>query len=216
MSIRLAHHRWQGLQLRTRGFTLAELLVVAAVVAIVATVAVRTTGQSLKREQLNAITVDLYGWLESIQRKAMSVDPNQRQQNPDLFPTCRVTFNSGTLSPGSVLASTPAFCAPGSVEQDGNAVFLLPYSKQQKTFIVQTFNGNVATFSPRGTVTFTEEGSTKALDGPFTLEITRENSSITRCLRMEPLLGFLAVGAMNNQQPTAAQDCPESSFDGAF
>ena len=83
-------------------------------------------------------------------------------------------------------------------------------------FDVQTFNANAVTFSPRGTVTFFAEGSTVPQEGPLTVEITRKGSSLSRCLRVERLLGFLAIGAMNNQDPTETQDCPESSFEGAF
>lgn len=206
------NRRWH----RARGFSLAEMLVLTAVLAIVSAVVLRSSGQSLKREELNAITVELYGWLEGIQRKAMSVDPSQRAANPDQFPTCRVTFNTGSLRPGSVLASTPGFCSPDSSERDGQAVFLLPNTNANKSFDVQTFNGNAVTFSPRGTVTFFADGGNDPAAGPLTLEITRQGSSLTRCLRVERLLGFLAIGAVNNQDPTEAQDCPESSFEGAF
>jgi len=210
------HGRLLARQRSSRGFTLAETLVVVAVMTIIAGVLFRTTGQSLRREELNAVTVSLYGWLEGVQRKAMGVDPTQREANPQQFPACTVTFNSGALRPGSVLAETPAFCAPTSVQQNGNAVFLLPNTNPSNSFVVQTFNGNAITFSPRGTVTF-EGGSTpQNRPLPLTVEISRGGGSLARCLRVEPLLGFLAIGAANNSQLTDALDCPEDSFDGAF
>jgi hypothetical protein len=81
---------------------------------------------------------------------------------------------------------------------------------------VQTFNGNAITFSPRGTVTFEGGGAPQNPPLPLTVEISREGGALARCLRVEPLLGFLAIGSVNNQQPSDAQDCPEDSFDGAF
>jgi prepilin-type N-terminal cleavage/methylation domain-containing protein len=206
--------RWR--EPKSQGFTLVEILVAVAALTVISTMVVKSTGQSLRREVLNSLTVDLYGWLEGVQRKAMSVDPSQRAANPAAFPPCTVTFNTGTLTPGSVLAQTPAECAPGSQQRDGVAEFLLPNFNSKANFVVQTFNGNSVTFSPRGTVTFTDGASTNPLTGPFTIEISREGGSLARCLRMEPLLGFMAIGSLNNQNPSASQDCPENSFDGVF
>lgn len=187
---------------------------VAIGVAIVSGVVLRTTLQSLRREELNAVSVELYGWLESVQRRAMSVDPTLRSQNPDAY-TCRVSFSRGTLEPGSVLATTPRFCAPGSPSQGENAVFLLPNTNTENKFVVQTFQGTAVTFSPRGTVSF-DDGPDNPTIGPLTVEITLEGSSVSRCVQVEQVLGFLAIGAMNNQTPSDALDCPSSSFDGAF
>jgi prepilin-type N-terminal cleavage/methylation domain-containing protein len=212
----LAHRLSPWRKPKPQGFSLAEILVVVAVLAIISTMVVKSTGQSLRREVLNSLTVELYGWLEGVQRKAMSVDPSQRAANPQAFPPCTVTFNTGTLTPGSVLAQTPAACAPGSQERDGVAQFLLPNFNANTNFVVQTFNGNTVTFSPRGTVTISNGSSSNSVAGPLTIEISREGGSLVRCLRVEPLLGFLAIGSLNNQNPSAGQDCPESSFDGVF
>ena len=201
---------------RVLGFSLTEALLIAAVFAIVSAVVLQTTGQSLRREELNAVTVELYGWLEGIQRKAMSVDPSAREANPQQFPVCRVTFTAGELQPGSVVAEAPLACAPGSIEREGRAVFLLPNSNANKAFLVQVFNASAVSFAPRGTVTFFQGDSNQPVDGPLTVEITRQGHSLTRCLRVEPLLGFLAIGAMNNANPSEAQDCPDSSFEGPF
>lgn len=216
MSALLPHGRLLARRGRSRGFTFAETLIVVAVLAAIAGVLFQTTGQSLKREELNGVTVALYGWLEGVQRKAMGVDPTRREADPKEFPTCTVTFNSGELRPGSVLAETPEFCAPTSVQQNGNAVFMLPNTNPSYNFIVQTFNGNAITFSPRGTVTFKGGGAPQNPPLPLTVEISRERGALARCLRVEPLLGFLAIGSVNNQKPSDAQDCPEDSFDGAF
>lgn len=212
----LSHRRSLRHPPRWEGFTLAEILVVVALLGIISALVVRSTGQSLRREVLNSLTVELYGWLEGVQRKAMSVDPSQRAANPQAFPPCTVTFKTGTLTPGSVLAETPEACAPGSEVRNGLAVFPLPNFNAKTNFVVQTFNGNTVTFSPRGTVIFSDSGSTNPVSGPLTIEISREGGSLVRCLRVEPLLGFLAIGSLNNQNPSASQDCPESSFDGVF
>jgi len=216
MSALLPHGRLLARLGRSRGFTLAETLVVVVVLAAITGVLYQTTGQSLKREELNSVTVALYGWLEGVQRKAMGVDPTRREADPQQFPTCTVTFNSGALRPGSVLAETPASCAPTTVQLNGKAVFVLPNTNPRLDFIVQTFNGNAITFSPRGTVTFEGGGAPQNPPLPLTVEISREGGSLARCLRVEPLLGFLAIGSLNNQNPSDAQDCPENSFDGAF
>jgi prepilin-type N-terminal cleavage/methylation domain-containing protein len=216
MSALLPHGRLLARRGRSRGFTLAETLVVVVVLAAITGVLFQTTGQSLKREELNSVTVALYGWLEGVQRKAMGVDPTRREADPQQFPTCTVTFNSGALRPGSVLAETPASCAPTTVQLNGNAVFVLPNTNPRSNFIVQTFNGNAITFSPRGTVTFEGGDAPQNPPLPLTVEISREGGSLARCLRVEPLLGFLAIGSLNNQNPSDAQDCPENSFDGAF
>jgi prepilin-type N-terminal cleavage/methylation domain-containing protein len=184
------------------GFTLPEVLITSVVLCLVAGTVIQATGQSLRREELNAVVIDLYGWLEGVQRKASN-------RNDSAAPSCTVSFNTGNLTPGAVLASTNFACAPGGSElSDTNlAVFRLPNTNANRPFTVQVFNRGEITFSPRGT---------NDLRQPLTIEITREGSTITRCLRIEPLLGFQAIGSANNLTPSSAQDCPESSFDGAF
>jgi prepilin-type N-terminal cleavage/methylation domain-containing protein len=184
------------------GFTLPEVLIASAVLCVVAGTVIQATGQSLRREELNAVVIDLYGWLEGIQRKASN-------RNDSAAPSCTVSFNTGNMTPGAVLASTNFACAPAGSELSGTnvAVFRLPNTNANRSFSVQIFNRSDITFSPRGT---------NDLRQPLTIEITREGSTITRCLRIDPLLGFQAIGSANNITPSSGQDCLESSFDGAF
>jgi hypothetical protein len=96
---------------------------------------------------------------------------------------------------------------------NGQAVFLLPSTNTNASFLVQAFNANApannpqVTFSPRGTTTLRE---------PLTLEFARDGVPINRCLRIDPLLGFLSIGGLNGSQPTAGLDCPDNSFDGVL
>lgn len=187
---------------RRNGFTLPEVLIASAILCLVAATVIRATGQSLRREELNAVVIDLYGWLEGVQRKASN-------RNDPITPSCTVTFNKGNLLPGDVLASTNFVCAPAGSDLQGEStgVFRLPNTNAERPFSVQIFNGSSVTISPRGT---------NNLRQPLTIEITRSGSAITRCLRIDPLLGFQAIGGSNNQTPGDGQDCPESSFDGTF
>lgn len=190
----------------SRGDSMVELLITASLFALVAGVVVQSTNSSVRRAEVNAIAVELAGWLETVQRETMSRNELSGQPQP-----CAITITSGAaLETGAVLASVPRGCAPGSPQQNGNDVFLLPGGRGGSTFSMQLLGGQnpnePVTYSPRGTTTLTE---------PRTLVIYRNGGGPTRCLRIAPLLGTITIGAAN--QPAGPEStCEEESYGGTI
>lgn len=188
-----------------RGTTLAELLITTTLFVLIAGVVVQTTGSSLRRAEVNAIAVELAGWLDSVQRETMSRNELSGQAQP-----CTITFTPGpALETGTVLARVASGCAPGSPHQNGEDLFLLPGGRAGSRFRVEALGGqnpNELTYTPRGTTTLTE---------PRTLVISREGGGPVRCLRITPLLGTVVIGAANN--PAGPDSiCAEESFGGTI
>jgi type II secretory pathway pseudopilin PulG len=193
------HHRHTS-----RGDSMVELLITASLFALVSGVVVQSTGSSVRRAEVNAIAVELAGWLEKVQRETMSRNELSGQPQP-----CSITFNSGAeLETGAVLARVPGGCAPGSPRQNGDDVFLLPGSRGGRSFNMRLLGGQnpdgPVTYSPRGTTTLTE---------PRTLVISRNGGGPVRCLRIAPLLGTITIGAANNPDDAI---CEEESFGGTI
>jgi hypothetical protein len=186
-----------------RGTTLAELLITSTLFVLIAGVVVHTTASSLRRAEVNAIAVELAGWLETVQRETMSRNELSGQAQP-----CAITFTTGpALETGTVLARVASGCAPGSPLQNGDDVFLLPGGRAGSRFRVQALGGqppNALTYTARGTTTLTE---------PRTLVISRNGSGPMRCLRILPLLSTITIGTNNNPAGPDAL-CAEESFGG--
>jgi prepilin-type N-terminal cleavage/methylation domain-containing protein len=177
----------------SQGFSLPELLIASTLFVLIAGVVVQSTGSSLRRAEVNAIAVELAGWLETVQRETMSRDRNPN--NPDEDQPCAIRFTTGeALATGNRLASAPGGCAPGSQRVGGEDVFLLPGSRAAGRFRVRVLGADNPddpgfTYTPRGTTTLTE---------PLTLVFNRDGGGPVRCLRIEPLLGTVSIGAANN------------------
>jgi len=77
-----------------KAFTLVELIVTVAVVAIVGAVVFASSTYFVKRDRANAAAAELAGWLDALSAKAGSYGP------------CTVAFRPGqTISPGVTFAS---------------------------------------------------------------------------------------------------------------
>lgn len=75
------------------GFTLIELLVVVAVVGILSAVGIAASGNDWRRERVNAVAIELSGWLDAVRRTSLKGN------------ACQVTIGGGNLTAGATLAT---------------------------------------------------------------------------------------------------------------
>lgn len=169
------------------GFTLPEVLVVALILAIGASVSISLSTRELNRERINSAAVGLSGWLEEVRRAALKGNP------------CRVTITSMTSAPwGTVIATAEELpLAGGTARADrcqANNPFRLASELGSATVSIQAVTVSQMTFSTLGSVT-----PTTPVDKEWILSLGPPGGSneLSRCVRVRGMLGFIEVGNRN-------------------
>ncbi|MCT0224854.1 prepilin-type N-terminal cleavage/methylation domain-containing protein [Synechococcus sp. CS-1328] len=152
---------------KSEGFTLTEFMVVVVLIGIVGAVTISLGIDSWRRERLNAVVIELAGWLEEISR------------NPERNGTaCTVTVDTGSRSPGSRLARVePTSCS-------ANPAFNIPATFGSDNFNVGSSQDSW-TFTPRGAIS-------SASDVQVRIAISGQQP--VQCVRLSGTLGLIRLG----------------------
>ncbi|MEB3235983.1 MAG: GspH/FimT family pseudopilin [Cyanobacteriota bacterium] len=160
-------------RLRSRGFSLPELLIGVALIGILSGVAIATGQAQWEREQINKIAIELSGWLESARRAALRGDTD----GDGSVNGCSVTINTGSLSDGSNLATATCLTSqPLRIDNLGSRISVTVAS-----------DANPILFSPRGTRS----------GGAATITLTLNPSGKQRCVSISGLLAMISPGQVN-------------------
>ena len=187
-------------------FTVLEILVVVGVLGILSSVIIASGSKSLQRSKINAVAVELAGWLTAIRAKnengcyvdyvgttnrSNSVRPNQI--NP-----------SGLFSSGAQVFTfrTPADCSDPSGAQVG---FRLP-ANVGGGYRLRLYDPII--FSPRGTIAMADNATNET--GPNYIRIFHAGSGLLRCIRIRYWTGIIEIGS-NSNAGNIGNDC--TSFD---
>jgi hypothetical protein len=196
------------------GFTIIEIFVVVGIVAILSGIAIASGSRSLERSKINAVALELAGWLTAIHAKDSTgcfVDYENATDKTstvvsDMLVIPQGKFASGDKifalrNPSGCSAPSEAFRLPGNVGGD--------YQLSLYTPIV---------FSPRGTVAI---ASNSGCDSSAIANATCKGSDIKifrlgsgsgllRCIRINYWTGIVEIGS-NSNAASIANDC--TSFD---
>lgn len=153
------------------GFTLVELVVVAAILGVLASLGVAATGEIQKREQVNALAIGLAGWLEEVHRSALRGT------------TCDVVITTGTVTGSAVVAQLSGSPIPETCPKSNNP-FEVPDAAKDESFTITATRSSFA-FTPRGTKFPAED---------VTITIATSNNGPARCIQLIGLLGNLEMG----------------------
>jgi len=120
------------------GFSLTEVLVVVAILDVLSGLVIDAGIRDWRREQVNAVVVELAGWLESVRRAALKGS------------SCQVTLFDGTLAAGAVLAQGADV---GTTDADAAAATspIANNCRSSQRFQVVTTAGSFV-FTPAGTL----------------------------------------------------------------
>ncbi len=188
------------------GFTLIELVVVAAVVGILSVVGIHASGNEWRRERVNAVATELAGWLETVRRTS-------RKGN-----ACQVSISGGNLTGGATLATASELlsnAANANPTIANNCLTGQPLqisgSLGNSTYVIAPGGTTSFKFTPRGTVN--AAAANTQLANPLVIEISLAGTSgPKRCVRISEGLGLISVGANNSNAGT----CPDSSYGGTL
>lgn len=159
------------------GYTLVEMIVVVTILGILASIGVATTGEIRRREQVNALTIGLAGWLEEVRRGALRGS------------TCDVVITTGNVTGAAVVAQLSNSPIPATCPEYNNP-FILPDVARDGSFSISANSSSFA-FTPRGTKFPTTD---------VTITIATSNSGPARCIQLIGLMGNLEMG--NNKSGT--------------
>jgi Tfp pilus assembly protein FimT len=185
---------------RNAGFTLTELLVLVATIALLSAAAISASGDSWRRERLNAVAIDLAGWLDTIRRTSIRGN------------ACLVTVSGGNLGGGATLATASQIVGAQAIANNCLARQPLQIGAPidgSTTFTITPGGSTRFKFTPRGTVN--AAAADTQLTGPVVIAISLAGSSgPLRCVRISEGLGLISIGSNDSSSGT----CPDSSYGG--
>ena len=187
-------------------FTVLEILVVVGILGVLSSVIIASGSKSLQRSKINAVAVELAGWLTAIRAKnengcyvdyVGTTNKSNIVRNEQINP-------SGLFSSGAQVLTfrTPADCSDPSGAQDG---FRLP-ANVGGGYKLRLYDPII--FSPRGTTAMANNATNET--GTNYIKIFHAGSGLLRCIRIRYWTGIIEIGSKSNAT-AIGNDC--SSFD---
>jgi len=155
----------------SNGFSTIEMVAIVAISGLIASLALSATMQAHRREQINALTIGLAGWMEEVRRSALRGSP------------CEIVINTGTLSDNAVVATVEADTSPSTCSNLSNP-YRLPEASKDRSYTISAEPSSFY-FTPKGT---------KSPSGTIEIMAAMNNSNIARCIQLNGLLGNLEMG----------------------
>lgn len=176
--------------------TLPELLIVVIIIGIIASLAVGQGLSIVRRERINAVALDLAGWIEQTRNLAMKEVSETLTSGG-----CVITFQApaDSLAGGAVLASISSACAPpnnGTTHSNGS--FLVP--RNISATISTAYEQTGLTSSSAPTVTISPRGMwspASGASGALTIKLLLDGGGPMRCVRISETLGFVDIGSLS-------------------
>lgn len=181
--------------LLSEAFSITELVVVVAIIAITSSVVISVGVGELRREKVNSVAIGLSGWLEEVRRSALRGNPCN----------VKITTNTAGASQGAELASAlpanPAVgvAVPAKACQSGNPFKIANELGSDKLKVTSTLTPAAAsinfTFGALGTVSPQTPAKKEIL---LTLVLPNGKSDRSRCIRIIGMMGFIDIGNFTN------------------
>ena len=173
--------RAQAPQTRSqRAFSLVELMLVVAVLAIVASLSLSTLGHDWRRAKLSSTAVEWAAWLELVRKAALRTESG-----------CAITVSTLVDQPtGSAVAVVSNLGAgESSCAAEPTLRFLAP---SQGDAISTSATSSTLIFTPRGTIL---GPAASELASGWELRLSLASTDAMRCIRLSGLLGAVQIGS---------------------
>ncbi len=175
---------------RYKAFTMLELMVTVAVLAIVGSVVFASSQVFLRRDQANAAAAELAGWLDGISGRSGAFGP------------CTVQFTTANgLAPGATFATLQtASIPPSDAKCTPNTILALPSTGGNVTYNVRVdYTPNTAT-----SLVFTPRSGVVANNVQAIVKISVNGQIPLRCVRIS--FGTISTGVRDDTFDVT-QDC---------
>lgn len=196
---------------RKAAFTVLEILVVVGILGVLSSVIIASGSKSLQRSKINAVAVELAGWLTAIRAKNENgcyVDYVGTTTTPLPTDVLTTPIITGTLSSGAAVykfrttttdPDSTKNCSDPSGAQDG---FRLP-ANVGGGYTLRLFDPII--FSPRGTTAMADNATNET--GTNYIRIFHAASGLLRCIRINYWTGIVEIGSNSNATAIATDDC---------
>ena len=203
--------------LKTKGgFSLVEVIIVTAIVGVLAGLVVSTGWASLRRSRVDAIALEMAGWLNGIHANTTSATTNVNV-------ACEVTFagsatypNASEFKAGSTVftlsnGSNSTDCSPTALSFKIPANAIGVYEIASPSPIKFNLRGNVLVGSASDANRNNMSGSSSSQQD---IKIYMQGQRLLRCVRINYLLGTASIGANSNASTVKEATCETSTFGG--
>lgn len=192
----MLRRRQDSIKTAVDGMTLPEVLIVVVILAIAGAFVTSSWSSSLRREKLNAVALEMAGWIEQVRNQAAN-----QVSSVDTSGGCTIAFNNALSSagPGAIVAGIKS----GTV-CSGLAVttLVIPDAKNASFKICsnQQACGGGSGSGATQDITFTPRGmliAEPALGASSLYEyrmILSDNSGPKRCVRISDITGTVEMG----------------------
>lgn len=182
------------------GFTIIEIFVVVSVLAILSAIAISSGTRSLERSRINAVAIELAGWLTAIHAKDSTgcfVDYENATDKTSTVVSNTLINPSDKFSSGAKIFALrdPSRCSAPS------EAFRLP-SNVSGDYLFSLYTPIV--FGPRGTVAMASNSGCNSSDianaacNGSDIKIFRLGSGLLRCIRINYWTGSVEIGGNSN------------------
>ena len=153
-----------------------ELMIAISLIAIFSGLTIASGVEQWKRERVNAMAIQLAGWLESARRSALKGT------------ACSISISSGPVAETEIVAQT-IDNADAEAVGNNNCLANTPLRVNENSSMRLSVSS-----SPTSTLNFTPRGSLKASATPVVITLTLSNGP-SKCVEVSGLLGIIAVGS---------------------
>ena len=203
--------------LKTKGgFSLVEVIIVTAIVGVLAGLVVSIGWASLRRSRVDAIALEMAGWLNGIHANTTSATTNVNV-------ACEVTFagsatypNASEFKAGSTVftlsnGSNSTDCSPTALSFKIPANAIGVYEIASPSPIKFNLRGNVLVGTASNASQNNMSGSATSVQD---IKIYMRGQKLLRCVRVNYLLGTASIGANSNASAVKEATCATSTFGG--
>ena len=189
---------------------------VAAIVGVLAGLVVSTGWASLRRSRVDAIALEMAGWLNGIHANTTSATTNVNV-------ACEVTFAGSATYPNASefkAGSTVFTLSNGSNSTDCSPTALSFKIPANAIGIYEIASPSPIKFNLRGNVLVgtASNASQNNMSGSATsqqdIKIYMQGQRLLRCIRINYLLGTASIGANSNASAVKEATCATSTFGG--
>ena len=199
--------RFCDVLIKNSGYSLAEVLVVVVIIGIVSSIAIPSFLFVLRRERVNAVALEIAGWLEearSISAREVRTQVIQDAVAERNIGGCSISINGSlpNASEGSQIASVSGCAAR-------NANLLIP-PVQGSQFNIAVFTGAGAAQSGSLNLYFTPRGmwsseTPELQDQDLEIRVVlNDGRGPKRCVRISSILGSIDIGTSSSGDLTAS------------
>lgn len=166
------------------GFTLVELMVAVTILGLLLFLGTYVASRERQREQVNAVTVSLAGWLEQVRRASL------------LGVGCTATIESSVTTGGTIASSQITTGSTTAIDTSGTSTACMrnrPLTMEDIDLIAASSNFSL-TSTPRSTISFSPRGTVSGGAGQtFNIVVKLMPDGPSRCIRIQGLLGLLTI-----------------------